>query len=66
MKGLLFFLCVLSITFMLVYLYSKLEELIKNNNKQSIKYDNKYAISILFYIFIIKNAIRIVELLVSK
>lgn len=33
MKGLLFFLCVLSITFMLVYLYSKLEELIKNNNK---------------------------------
>lgn len=33
MKGLLFFLCVLSITFMLVYLYSKLEEFIKNNNK---------------------------------
>lgn len=33
MKGLLFFLCVLSITFMLVYLFSKLEELIKNNNK---------------------------------
>lgn len=33
MKGLLFFLCVLSITFMLVYLYSKLEETIKNNNK---------------------------------
>lgn len=29
MKGLLFFLCMLSITFMLVYLYSKIEKIIK-------------------------------------
>ena len=33
MKGLLFFLCVLSITFLLVYLYSKLEDYIKKINK---------------------------------
>jgi hypothetical protein len=29
MKGLLFFLCVLLVTFLLVYLYSKIEKIIK-------------------------------------